>query len=245
MLTIGHGVSLSDDTFLGENVSIGNNVTIYPKVIIDDNCIIFDGAVIGRPPRTTGNTTRPLNDNSRQLRVGPGSVIGANVVLYEGITLGARVLIGDLATIREGCDLADDVVFGRSAMMMYETKVGARTRIVDGAILTGNMIVEEDVFIGPGANSINDNDVYFKRFGLEAFSVKGPVVRRFALIGAGANLAADVEVGKGAIAAPNAMIINNVPPWTIVAGIPARPVGEVSLEDQRRLLLHFGLDKEP
>ena len=117
----------------------------------------------------------------------------------------------------------------------------AEGRVIDGAILTGNMIVEPDVFIGPGVNSINDNDVYLKRFGLAPFGVQGPIIRRFALVGAGANLAAGVEVGMGAIVAPSAMVTRDVPSWTIVAGVPARVVRYVDAQQRHRILTHFGL----
>jgi acetyltransferase-like isoleucine patch superfamily enzyme len=240
MNRFGRNVSLSEDTVLGMDVTLGNNVTVYPGVHIGDGCRIFDGAVLGRPPRSAGNTNRPLAA-PRPLLIGPGSIIGANAVLYTGITVGARVLIGDLATIREGCVLADQVVAGRGVMIMYDTTIGERTRVIDGAILTGNMQVEADVFIGPGVRSVNDNDVYLKRFGLAPFQVRGPIVRRFALIGTGANLAAGVEVGIGAIVAPSAMVTRDVPSWTVVAGVPARVVRTVDDEVRNQVLAHFGL----
>jgi acetyltransferase-like isoleucine patch superfamily enzyme len=238
----GQNVVLSDDVVLGQGITIGNNVTIYPGVSIADDCTIFDGAVLGRPPLSTGNTTRPLHQPLRPLSLGSGTVIGANAVLYAGSRLGNRVLIGDLATLREGCDLAEQVVIGRGVLAMYETEIGARSRIMDGAILTGNMLVESDVFIGPGVHTINDNDVYLKRFGLAPFGVRGPVIRRFALIGTGANLAAGVVIGMGAIVAPSAMVTRNVPAWTVVAGVPARSVREIDPVERSRLLAHFGLD---
>src|SRR5437870_9895948 len=104
MNSIGRNVTLSDDVVMGDGVAIGNNVTAYPGVAIADGCRIFDGAVLGRPPVTAGNTTRPLKTPG-QLTIGAGSIIGANAVLYSGSTVGARVLIGDLATVREGCVL--------------------------------------------------------------------------------------------------------------------------------------------
>src|SRR5438132_12855522 len=107
MNQIGRNVTLSDDTRLGNGVTLGNNVTVYPGVSLGDGCTVFDGAVLGRPPRTAGNTTRPLPPPG-PLTVGAGSIIGANAVLYGGSTLGPRVLIGDLATLREGCVLAAD-----------------------------------------------------------------------------------------------------------------------------------------
>jgi acetyltransferase-like isoleucine patch superfamily enzyme len=127
---------------------------------------------------------------------------------------------------------------------MYDVRVGPRTRVIDGAILTGGMVVEADVFIGPGVLTVNDNDVYLKRFGLKPFRVEGPIVRRFALIGTGANIAAGVEIGIGAIVAPQAMVTHDVPPWTIVAGMPARPLKVVEDSDRRELLRHFGLTED-
>ena len=241
MNQIGQHVHLSVDAILGDGITIGNNVTIYPGVRIANDCTIFDGAVLGRPPMSTGNMTRPLPEALPPLTIGGGSIIGANAVLYAGSCIGNRVLIGDLATVREGCELGDQVVIGRSVLVMYETTIGARTRVIDGAILTGNMLVEPDVFIGPGVNSVNDNDVYLKRFGLAPYAVQGPVIRRFALVGAGANLAAGIEVGMGAIVAPSAMVTRNVPSWSLVAGVPARVVRSVGLQQCNQILQHFGL----
>jgi acetyltransferase-like isoleucine patch superfamily enzyme len=239
--SLGVHTTISDDTRLGANVTIGCNVTIYPGVTIEDGCRIFDGAVIGRPPVSAGNTTRPLPTDLQPLTIGAGSIIGANAVLYAGSSIGSRVLIGDLASIREGCTLADSVVVGRGTMVMYATSIGARTRVIDGAILTGNMIIEEDVFIGPGVKSVNDNDVYLKRFGLIPFDVQGPIIRRFALIGTGANLAAGIEIGMGAIVAPSAMVTRDVAAWSIVAGVPAAIKGTVDAEKRALILQHFGL----
>lgn len=244
MLKTGKNVVLSDDTRFGKRVQVGNNVTFYPGVTVGDDCKILDGAVLGRPPISAGNVTRPLDDVRQELVIGAGSVIGANVVLYTGIRIGRQVLIGDLASVREGCTFSDQVVIGRGVMVMYHTQVGERTRVIDGAILTGNMIIEADVFIGPGVNSINDNDVYLKRYGLVPFEVCGPVVRRFALIGAGANLAAGVEIGMGAIVAPSAMITRDVPAWTVVAGVPAKTVRMVTAKVRSQILAHFGLDTD-
>jgi acetyltransferase-like isoleucine patch superfamily enzyme len=241
---VGANVVLAEGTKLGDDVTIGNNVTLRAGVAVGDGCTIFDGATIGRAPLATGTLTRPLRAGTGVTTIGRASVIGANAVIYTDVSIGERVLIGDLASIREGCTVDDDAVVGRGVMLMYDVKVGPRVRIIDGAILTGGMILEADVFIGPGVMTVNDNDVYLKRFGLKPFAVEGPIVRRFAVVGTGANIAAGVEIGVGAIVAPQAMVTHDVAPWTVVAGVPAKLIRAVEESDRRRVLEHFGLSDE-
>lgn len=238
---IGTNVCLSAGTVLGEGVTVGNNVTFHGPVRVGDGVRIFDGAVLGRPPMAAGNVTRAFVESGRPLEIGAGSIIGANAVVYTGSSIGARVLIGDLASLREGCTIADDAVIGRGVLVMYDSAIGARTRVIDGAIVTGLATIEEDVFVGPGVNMINDNHIYLKRFGLVEGIWRGPAIRRFAVIGAGANLSAGIEIGRGALVAPSSMVTKDVEPWTIVAGIPARLQRRVDDDDRRMILEHFGV----
>ncbi|MCA9054474.1 MAG: putative colanic acid biosynthesis acetyltransferase [Planctomycetaceae bacterium] len=52
------------------------------------------------------------------------------------------------------------------------------------------------------------------------------VIERYAWVAAGAFIGPGVTVGEGAVVGARAVVTKDVPPWTIVAGNPARQIGE-------------------
>ncbi len=207
---------------------LGNWVTIYPRVHLGSETTVMDGVVLGRPPIPNATVTRPVRTEFLDLAIGAGTIIGCNSVIYTGTRIGKRVLIGDLASIREGCSIGDDVIIGRGVMVLYNCQIGARSRIQDQAHLVGNMIIEEDVFIGMGVTSTNDDEVYVNRFGHSKLNLQGPTIRRFAVIGAGATLLPGVEIGTGAMVAAGAVVARDILPWTVAAGVPAQYLRDIS-----------------
>jgi serine O-acetyltransferase len=58
-----------------------------------------------------------------------------------------------------------------------------------------------------------------------------PKVRRGVLIGAGAKILGNIEIGTGAKVAACSVVLRDVPPHTTVAGIPARVVGRCTVAE--------------
>jgi acetyltransferase-like isoleucine patch superfamily enzyme len=231
------GAAIADGVQLDAATYVGNGVTLYPGVAIDAGCVVLEGAVVGRIPISNATTTRPISSRFGTVTVGSGSIIGANSVLYTDIRLGEQVLIGDLASIREGCVVGERAIVGRGVMMLYNCSVGAFTRVQDQAHLVGDMRIEEHVFIGMQVVTTNDNDVYLRRFGLPSpTAARGPAIRRFAAVGAGATILPGVEIGEGALVAAGAVVTRDVEPWTIVAGVPARVMRPVPLDWRERIV---------
>lgn len=57
-----------------------------------------------------------------------------------------------------------------------------------------------------------------------------PKIRRGVMIGAGAKILGNIEVGEGSKIAAGSVVLKAVPPHTTVAGVPAKPVGTPSSE---------------
>ena len=58
-------------------------------------------------------------------------------------------------------------------------------------------------------------------------------------IGSGAKIMDGVTVGHGAVVAAGAVVTNDVEPYTIVGGVPARPIRKRFTEEQVRFLMDF------
>jgi acetyltransferase-like isoleucine patch superfamily enzyme len=101
-------------------------------------------------------------------------------------------------------------------------------RVQGGVYLTAFTVVEDDVFVGPGAITTNDDTM--GRHPREVGS-RGPILRRACRVGGGAVLTPGVEIGEEAFVAAGAVVTHDVPARALVMGVPARIVREVAEED--------------
>lgn len=231
--SIGHGVVIQAGARIGKKVTIGNNVVIYGGTEIGKGVDIRDNSVLGRPPKSSALSTRRVERELPPLQIGDHSVIGACVVLYAGTRVGVDVVIADLASVRELCDIKDHAIVGRGVMVEYETVIGENAKIQSGCHITGNMIIENHVFFGPEVTTANDP--YMMDRGKVDF--KGPHVKRGARIGSNATLLPGVVIGEDAMVTAGAIVGTNVPDRKIASGVGARLIGDVPQDE----LLHLAM----
>ena len=239
-----HGRAISPLAEIDEGVRIGNHVTIYPGVRVGRGTVIMDNAVLGKMPFPTATISREVDTHYAEMTIGEGCVIHSGAVIYTGTHIGSETLIGDHCSIREDCHIGSGVVIGRGVMMLYECTIGDFTRVHDNAGLAGMTLIEEHVFISPGVNVANDNDVYLTRYGLQEATIKGPTVRKYAVLGVNATLLPEVEIGVGGVVASGAVVTRDVPDWTVVAGVPARYHRDVPADARQQILNKFESDNE-
>jgi len=135
---------------------------------------------------------------------------------------------GDQAQIRERSVVGPQSVIGRGSAVDNDVMIGARVKIQSNVYVTAFSVVEDDVFIGPGASTTNDDSMSRHSPGEK---LRGPTLRRACRIGGGAVLVPGVEVGEEAFVAAGAVVTKDVPARAFMVGVPARQVREVGDEE--------------
>jgi acetyltransferase-like isoleucine patch superfamily enzyme len=204
---------------------VGDNVVVYPGTVIGDGCRIADNVVLGKQPALSPRSTA-RREELPPLELGPGTVVSTGAIVFAGTRIGARAIVGDQACIRERCVVGDDVVIGRGSLVENDTTIGALTKIQANAYVTAYSTLEDNVFIAPCVTTTNDN--YMGRTERRHALMRGPTIRRGARVGGGAVLLPGVEIGEEAFVGAGAVVLEDVPPRTLVVGNPARALRQVS-----------------
>lgn len=217
---------LGDGVRVGEGVAFGAHVVVHDGTVIGDGCMIGDHAVLGKRPQLSPHSL--ARGEVGALEIGARVSVGAGAVLFAGASIAEEAILGDQTFVRERASVGAGSVIGRGSAVDNDVTVGARARVQTGVYLTAFSIVEDDVFIGPGAITTNDDTM--GRHGPES-PARGATLRRACRIGGGAVLLPGVEVGEEAFVAAGAVVTCDVPARAVVMGVPARVVREVPERD--------------
>jgi acetyltransferase-like isoleucine patch superfamily enzyme len=147
------------------------------------------------------------------------------------VKLGEKVAIShpDLVNLY-GCSIGDETKIGPFVEIQKNVVIGSRCKISSHSFICEGVTIEDEVFIGHGVIFINDRyprAVANGRLQTEAdWDLKPIRVKRGASIGSGALIMCDVTIGNNALIAAGAVVTRDVPDRSVVAGIPARVMGD-------------------
>ena len=148
-------------------------------------------------------------------------------------TLGDGVVIThpDLVNLY-GCEIAADTRIGPFVEIQKGGRIGARCKVSSHSFVCEGVTIEDEVFVGHGVMFTNDlypraatDDGGLQRDG--DWACTPTLVCRGAAIGSNATIVAGVTIGARALIAAGAVVTRDVPDHAIVAGVPARVVGDV------------------
>jgi len=161
----------------------------------------------------------------------PTALIKENVKIGQGSRIFAY-------TNLYGCELGKNVTIGAFVEIQENSKIGNNTIISSHSFICSLVEIGNDVFIGHGVITINDiNPPSKKRTGSTQYWKTTKIGKRV-MIGSNATLF-PVNIGEYAQIAAGAVVTKDVPPYTIVAGIPAKVIKTLTPEQAKESWKHY------
>jgi UDP-2-acetamido-3-amino-2,3-dideoxy-glucuronate N-acetyltransferase len=158
-------------------------------------------------------------------------------VIADSVRLGANVVIHHPNLVNlYGCTIGDGSRVGTFVEIQRGAEIGRNCKISSHTFICEGVAIEDGVFIGHGVMFTND---LFPRAVNEDGSLQTDSdwtlvrtrVEEGVSIGSNATILAGVTIGRGALVGAGAVVTRDVPPFTTVAGVPARPTRSNKLSD--------------
>ncbi len=200
-----------------------NNATIIGPSVIKKGTFIGEAVIIGYPLRKKVLNMREkpsfetFDDISKGALIGIDCMIRSGSIIYEGTQIGDRVETGHGVLIREKTKIGDGTRIGTHAVIDGNVQIGSNCNIQTGAYLPPGTVIGSNVFIGPYVTITNDRYPPSPK-------VSGVTIGGNAAIGSRATLIAGIKIGEGTVVGAGAVVTKDIPPKTVVLGVPARRI---------------------
>jgi bifunctional UDP-N-acetylglucosamine pyrophosphorylase/glucosamine-1-phosphate N-acetyltransferase len=207
-LMLESGVSFIDPqrSYVSPDSQIGRDCIIYPDVHIEAGTIIGDGCEIRSGTRITNS------------RIGNGVIIKDHCVIFQS-EISDKCAVGPFAHLRKNSKLKERAAVG-NFVEMKESTLGEGSKSMHLTYL-GDTTVGEKTNIGAGTITCN----------YDGKNKHKTIIEDHVKIGSDTMLVAPVRVGKGAVTAAGSVVTEDVPPDTLVAGVPAKVKKQLDKSD--------------
>ncbi|MDX6385495.1 MAG: bifunctional UDP-N-acetylglucosamine pyrophosphorylase / glucosamine-phosphate N-acetyltransferase [Blastocatellia bacterium] len=198
-LMIDGGVTFIDPAhaYISSDAQVGRDCVIHPDVHIEGKSVIGEGCEIQQGSR--------IKDS----RLGDRVTIKDHCLIVDS-EIGDDCAVGPFAHLRMNARMEERAVVG-NFVEVKKSKIGRGTKSMHLTYL-GDATIGEDTNIGAGTVTCNYDGKH------KHPTVIGSRVR----IGSDTMLVAPVCVGDGAVTAAGSVVTEDVPPDTLVAGVPAK-----------------------
>lgn len=152
--------------------------------------------------------------------------MGKNVIIEQGVII----------RFPRSTELSDFVLLDKNVLLESKTnRIGKRVHIAENCVISGGgeFIMEDYSGMAHSSAVVTASDTpaagYRGTGPMIPYSQRKVVIgkviaRKDAFIGMAARILPGVDIGEGAVVASAALVNKNVAPWTVVAGVPAKPI---------------------
>lgn len=152
--------------------------------------------------------------------------IHESAVVDNGAVLGDGVKVWHFCHVMDGARLGTGSSLGQNSFVASGVVIGENCKVQNNVSLYQGVTLGDNVFLGPSCVFTN---VINPRSGVNRRDAYAPTnVQDGASIGANATILCGTTIGKYAFVGAGAVVLNDVPPYAIVVGNPARQTGWMS-----------------
>jgi len=144
----------------------------------------------------------------------------------EGVVIGDDTKIWHFSHIQKGAVIGKACSLGQNVNVSNNVRIGDHVKIQNNVSVYEGVELEDHVFCGPSmvfTNDLTPRSKYPK--GPEGY--KKTLIKYGATIGANATIVCGNTIGEWAMIAAGSVVTKGVPPYALMAGIPARQIGWV------------------
>lgn len=149
------------------------------------------------------------------------------LAVVETDDIGADTRVWAFAHVMAGARVGSRCNLGEGVFVESGVVIGSDVTIKNGVAVYDGVVVEDEAFLGPHCVFTNDLRPRSGRFKRSKETFLSTRIRRGATVGANATIVCGHEIGEYALVAAGAVVTRDVPPYALVAGVPARPIGFV------------------
>jgi len=152
-------------------------------------------------------------------------------VIDEPCSIGEGTKIWHFCHIMKGARIGERCILGQNVFIGSDVVIGNNVKIQNNVSIYTGVELEDDVFCGPSCvftNVSNPRSEIVRHHLYER-----TLVRRGATIGANATIVCGVTIGRYAFIGAGTVVVNDVPDYALMLGVPARQKGWMSRHGHR------------
>lgn len=153
--------------------------------------------------------------------------IHETAIVDDGAAIGQHSRVWHFTHVCSGAKIGENCSLGQNVFIANKVTIGNNVKIQNNVSVYDEVTLEDNVFCGP---SMVFTNVYNPRSTIERKNeYRKTLVKNGATLGANCTIVCGVTIGANAFVGAGAVVTKDVPDFALIAGVPAKQIGWMSL----------------